>query len=66
MDSPIPVLGQWANKQGRPFGRHDLHVASSMTDVLGRIASDRTIHGAIELLQVRAAGGLGWPRSAVG
>ena len=49
----VPVLVQWANAQGRPFSRADLLVASSFTNVLGRLAGARSMLDSQALLEER-------------
>jgi len=49
----VPVLVQWVNSHGRPFSGKDVKVASAFTDVLGRIASEKTMSCSVSLLEER-------------
>ena len=51
--SVVPCLLQWSNSHGRPFNRSDLLVASALTDVLGRIASAKSLRGSQLQLEER-------------
>jgi len=49
----VPVLIQWVNSHGRAFGRQDVKISSAFTDVLGRIASEKTMTCSVALLEER-------------
>ena len=51
--SVVPCVLQWANAHGRPFGRSDMLVASAFSDVLGRLASHRSLKASQAVLQER-------------
>ena len=49
----VPCLLQYANARGRPFGRSDLLVAQTFTDVLGRLAAYRAMKSNMTQLEER-------------
>ena len=49
----VAVVCRWANAQGKPFGRSDVLVAQALTDVLGRLASHRSLKQSQALLEQR-------------